>query len=479
VTEGYSEELGALDGVASAIRCGQEASHGYVPASRELDALADAFVSSSICHAGLDVARGKVAFQQIADILEVACASRVAQRLVEAEALTSARMEEWDRAWAGAIREGLSAYKNHERQAWRRASDFAGQMSGRESWLLIFDGLRYDLWKTIVAPALRDAGWTSLSKDFSYSCVPTTTNVCRPALVAGAIDNADAAEPKLAQAIAERYDVQATYAVRAEHMGGKKEEAKDWNVRVFSWPDKFAHSDIADLGPLAAQFELWVRNEFVPWLKRNVSRLARIAVSADHGFVTLSPENAIDVEKADPSDRNSARVLKGAFPELVDVSLTVDVGGELMTVAAADEWFRAPGARYWRFAHGGCTMHETIVPFAELALLSGREAEILIEGLPKGLRITEGEERVLEFSVKVSGGTEMFATISVKTNLASLHQEQVVVGTEKQFAVPVRGTEGLKRLVVIAACGPERAEAVVNVEVELGKLKRTELDLDL
>jgi hypothetical protein len=367
-------------------------------------------------------------------------------------------------------------YLNHYLQGWRRTVAFAEAAAGQESWMIVLDGLRYDLWRAIVAPALERAGWRVKPGDVSFAYLPSLTDVARRTLIGGSPGAVNGVEPKLAQGIAERTGFEATYALRAEHLGSERDVAKGWNVRVFSWPDKFVHSDMADLATLAGQFETWVDAEFIPWMKAIVPRQARVVVTTDHGFASLDAEDAIDVRAPDDGDRNVARVLDGALPEL---GLVLDCGGRAVTVATTRGWFRSPGGHRWQFAHGGCTIHETVVPFAELAAVEAGVADITIAGLPTSLDIAEDENVVLDFRVRVVGGGEMFPRVVVNTNLAKLQEERIELGADRSFRVTLTGREGLEKLLVSISTGSDRRQQVVPIHVKLGKIKRTAVDLDI
>ena len=468
-------ELEAIDAVAAAIRAGRNA-RGLEPPVGRLEDIASAFVACSLATASLDVARGRVALQLIEPRLAPETATRLRSRLAEAERDVRSVMALWDASWVGLIRENVSSYLNHDLQGWRRTVAFGEAAAGQESWMLVLDGLRYDLWIAIVAPALERSDWRIQRGDVSFAYLPSLTEVARRTLVGGSPGAVDGTEPKLVQEMAERAGFEASYALRAEHLGSENDVAKGWNVRVFSWPDKFVHSDIADLGTLAGQFDTWVESEFIPWMKAIVSRQARVVVTTDHGFASLDAQDSIDVSAPNDGDRNVPRVLEGALPEL---GLVLDRGGRAVTIATTHGWFRSPGGHHWRFAHGGCTIQETVVPFAELSVIEEGTADITIEGLPASLEIAEDQDVVLDFRVRVIGGGEMFPSVVVNTNLAKLQQERIELGVDRSFRVTLTGREGLEKLLVAVSTGSDRRQQVVPIRVKLGKIKRTAVDLDI
>lgn len=137
-------------------------------------------------------------------------------------------------------------------------------------------------------------------------------------------------------------------------------------------------------------------------MKSNVAANVRVVITTDHGFAELADDGALPVTAAASDDRNLPRVLPGAR-DLGRDGLVVSDGTTHVTVATSRRWFSSEGSRRWRFAHGGCTLHEVLVPFAELSPIREGAVEVAINGLPEKLEIEEGQHATLEFTVRVSG----------------------------------------------------------------------------
>jgi hypothetical protein len=474
----HGGSLNSADAVAKAVGRGAEVQSAPPPNANQLEQLATAYVASPLAGAALDVAEGWLAVRRLEDRLAPDTAPAVRSLLRRADQAVRDTESAWDECWASIIRRDVNAYLGHERQSWRRSKYFA-EGADSASWLVVLDGLRYDLWKYILVPALEQSGWRVPAIDVSFSFLPSLTEISRRTLVGGSPAASRGSESKLTEAIAAERNVGYTYTLRSEHFEDQRDTAERWNVRVFSWPDKFVHSDLADLGTLADQFGKWVESQFIPWLRVNVPRNGRLAVGTDHGFVALDPNEAILVSAADPGDRNAPRVLNGAHPEVGDEGIVVPDGDSPSTVATSRRWFKSPGGRHWQFAHGGCTIHETIVPFAVLEPVREGAPEITISGLPKEIAIQEGERATLEFSVRVSGGTDMFPTVVANTNIGTLIKETVPLGTLREFRFELLGAEGLESVIVRVTSGNDQRQEAVKVDVALSKIKRRTLDLDL
>jgi hypothetical protein len=476
VGEHREADLKAIDMLIMAVNSGERAVDLRPPASDKLEDVARAFAVSPLATANVVVARGHHAFKSVEHRVSPATVAKLRARLQQAEYCVIDSLARWDGEWARLIAEDTESYLNHQLQGWKRTVACAESEADGESWMIVLDGLRFDLWKTIVAPAVEAAGWRAGPNELSLAFLPSLTEVSRRTLIGGSPTSARGNEQTLAQALATKFGLDYTYAVRTEHVSNRNEVAKAWNVRVFSWPDKFVHSDLADLGTLAAQFENWVKTEFIPWLRTTIPGRARLVISTDHGFATLDPGKAIDVDAPEDGDRNLPRVLRRAEPSL---GLVVGDGGQEVTVATSDRWFRSPGGRHWHFAHGGCTIHETLVPFAELVAVREGEAEITISGLPENIEVEEGEQFAVEFVVRVVGGGEMFPRVTVRTNVSQVLSEQIEMGAPRVIRIAVSGVEGLSRMLTVVTSGSARKEQSVPVRVKLQKLQRTKLDMDI
>lgn len=257
----------------------------------------------------------------------------------------------------------------------------------------------------------------------------------------------------------------------------EREAPAEYNVRVFSWPDKQVHGDVMDMGTLVGQFRAWVREHLMPWVRTNVARADRIAILSDHGFVGLLPEDAVDISQGSGEERNLPRVIFGTLSPTGVSVLTFSGGGQAFTLAASRRWFRKSGGRAWQFAHGGSTLVETLVPFAELVPLAGRTVDVVFEGLPDTLQVTEGETVELAFQVTVNGGRDRAPSIEVVGHGIRIALE---LGRAVAVRVPITGEDGLTTVLVrVRADGRVVEERTVAVSVKLARIKRTQLDLDL
>jgi len=475
-TTTHRDLLDSIDRLTRAILTRDALSTATPPDGSGLESVATAFAASPASIASLDLARGHLALNHLTHRLSPHVATEMRSLIEEAGRTIKSALSRWDEVWASLIANDIGAYLHHPLQGWKRTKALAEKGTQCQSWMIVFDGLRYDLWSAIVLPILKREGWRSSNHDVSFAYLPSLTEVSRRTLIGASPSAARGNEASLAQEVAGSHGMQSTYVVRTEGSSGTADSGSTWNVRVFSWPDKLVHSDLMDLGTLADQFEAWLLSEFVPWLRSTVPKEAQLAISTDHGFAALDPADAIGVTAPGDGDHNLPRVLPRPDPSL---GLVVNDGSTRVTIATSSRWFKGPGGHHWKFAHGGCTLFETLVPFAVMTGVRAGHAEIEITGLPASIEVDEGHEVDVAFAVKVVGGAAMFPKVVARTNLRSVRSDEIEVGVERPYRLRLLGEEGLTKFTVVVTSGTDRAERTVDVNVKLAKVKRTTLDIDI
>lgn len=472
----WDDELERMDALAAPLRMVARAPFGAPAPSSSLDRCARDFVGSPVSLLELALAEAKSAFGHLERLLTSDTAESVRQRLAGAQLSGAAEVDAWDKAWSAAIAEDVSAYLSAPHQTWRRSRFFTEKHKGQR-WLLVFDGLRYDLWRRVLLPALNDAGFAVDGEDMAFCFLPSITEISRRTLIGGVPSIGGSSEAVLAERLATQFGLRHSYQIKAEVFRLERDAAEDTNVRVFSWPDKQVHGDVMDMGTLVSQFRAWVSEHLMPWVKTNLGHADRIAVSSDHGFVGLLPEDAVDITQGSGQERNLPRVVFGKIPPVGVPVVEFEHDGQSFTLAASRRWFRKPGGRAWQFAHGGCTLAETLVPFAELVPTAPKQVEVSFEGLPQALTVAEGESANLEFRVTVRGGTDRAPTVEV---VGYGPRTQLQLAIPATVRVPIQGEEGLTTILVrVRAGGRVVEERALPVVVKIPKVGRTQLDLDL
>lgn len=233
VSHSRDQQLRSCDVVADGIRVAAVNSGGISQAGEPAN-YARAFTASPVSTLHLSLARARYDFRIGEPILASAEANHVLAQLKSASERADKLLDAWDAGWLQLLSQDVGAFLNHSRQGWRMSRDFADGGSKRISWLLVFDGLRYDLWQSILAPAIKRAGWRVPDSDTSFAFLPSVTEVSRWTVIGGSPDAARGQEAAKAKTLAERAGAKLTYQVRTEAFDKEREDVEGWNVRVFS-----------------------------------------------------------------------------------------------------------------------------------------------------------------------------------------------------------------------------------------------------
>ena len=198
----------------------------------------------------------------------------------------------------------------------------AGTLPGRV-WVLVFDGMRFDTWETVVKPVL--AEFFEI-QDGAYFCVlPSYTAFARTALLAGRLPaewkgfkgtfsdsepqlfavnmglNAQEAKSKL------RFVTEADTTKARAKLNFADKDGTLLNVLIYPVSDDACHEFGGDLasfnnkirGDLLGSKSGGVRGILDDLLKR-IGPQDTVVLSSDHGFVELLPGDAVQVPKLKP-----------------------------------------------------------------------------------------------------------------------------------------------------------------------------------
>lgn len=322
-----------------------------------------------------------------------------------------------------------------------------GTLQGRV-WVLVFDGMRFDTWETVVKPVL--AEFFEI-EDAPYFCVlPSYTEFARKGLLAGALPkewkgfkgafsdneqqlfavnmglNAQEAKSKL------RFVTEADTSKARAKLNFIDKDAALLNVLIYPVSDDACH----DFGGDLASFNNKIRADLVgnksdgvrgilDDLLKRIAHEDTVVLSSDHGFVELLPGDAVQVTKAE-ADKAATnleasvrwRYVEGFAPEHMPDAVAVSVANKKVWMAPARRWFHREGTKDTpRYTHGGLSLAEVVVPGVVLRRVTEKEARVeLIDLSPV---ITADEDAVFELPVSIrnSGNCEVDFEIRVLNNL--------------------------------------------------------------
>jgi hypothetical protein len=366
-------------------------------------------------------------------------------------------LDQADRILAGTIGADYSGYLTHDRVATKLIAGLLGRRRTREEsgssvWIVIFDGMRWDTWQHVVKPKLRQHFEFVRSPEKAFlSLLPSWTRIARTSLLAGrqpkdwrAPDNRWSYDQKLlvarlltlAPADVERklqfysgMEADTTYRQLSVN------DRYPWNVLVFNISDDGLHMERGDLVQLNAKIAVQMDN-VLQTLTLHVQPTDLVIVSSDHGFMELDEADGIPIEDDARWSRELEagdhpvryRYLLGLHrPEGFAVTHPNHRPPEF-TVAVGRRWFRRTDDRRKpdRYAHGGLSLAEMVVPGALLRRITAPTVKVSLEGLPSSLEVTEDDPVVVPITIANSGNQR--GTYRLSARLATDLQTQEFVG---------------------------------------------------
>jgi len=363
-------------------------------------------------------------------------------------------LNESDQLLAGQIKASWGKYLNDPRLSTNVLWDLVRKRRLRPRdearlWVVVFDGMRWDTWHRIVKPRLLKLFEMKQPEKAYLSLLPSWTPIARTGLLSGrppADWQGYNGRPTRDQALlaARLFElVQGERDAKLQFYSGMESDRTyrqldrdrryPWNVLVFNISDDGLHQERGDLTVLNAKISTQLDNT-MQTLSDLVGPDDTVVISSDHGFVELdNDENGVTIQDDDRYRRQAAlepdpvryRYIVGLEHE---AGFPVRYGDQVYTVAVGGRWFRradsgnrAPD----RYAHGGLSLAEMVVPGAvlkriaepriELVLVApGRETVIAKEDglLTLPLDIENRGNQQAEFSLEVQADTDAKAQIS-------------------------------------------------------------------
>jgi hypothetical protein len=149
-------------------------------------------------------------------------------------------------------------------------------------------------------------------------------------------------------------------------------------------------------------------------------------VVSDHGFIELLGTHGVPVTQSDAAANGRDlqadvrwRYTVGFSPKGFPETVQITVGTEQYAVAVGRKWFRKETAKVApRYSHGGLSLAEMVVPGFKLKRVTGKTAQVELEGLPvSAIAVGEDESVELAFAVRNSGNVAASFDLRVRTNL--------------------------------------------------------------
>jgi hypothetical protein len=325
-----------------------------------------------------------------------------------------------------------------------------GDEKGR-TWILVFDGMRLDTWERVVRPLLMEHFEIIDDKEDCYFCVlPSSTSEARRALLAGALrDQWLAPTGKATQderlLVARRLgltsqqldrlrfvtDAQTTEARR--RLGFSDTGSPPFNVLIYPISDDLAHYHGDTLSGLNARIRMELLGDrslrgILDDMLRRIAPQDVVLVTSDHGFIELLPDRATTISSHEVQaaggkveDAVQYRHLVNFDRDDLEAVVRVQWDANLRyMLAVGGQWFRREQGRAPRYAHGGVSMSEMVVPGALMCRITEKLARVEYEDVPESIEVSEDEAAAIRFSLANVGNVDVDVTVTAATNLGEV-----------------------------------------------------------
>lgn len=358
-------------------------------------------------------------------------------------------LQEADEELARRIAQNWSGYLDDPRLSTRVLWDLVKQRRLRPTaeacvWVVIFDGMRWDSWQRVVKPRLLRLFELKHPEKAYLSVLPSWTRIARTSLLAGRIpdhwqapDGRFSYDPKLLAArlfeipaaeVDQRLRFYSGMEADTNYRQLNRGQRFPWNVLIFNLSDDNLHQERSNLVSLNTRIDALLE-DVVRTLELLVRPEDTVILSSDHGFMELddNPQDRRlipDAELAAVEDSRTAghpvryRYILGTqhrqgygftHPKLRESPLTVAIG---------QHWFQREGAaqRPDRYAHGGLSLAEMVVPGVLLKRIVRERIEASIDDLPERLEVEEGQPLPLALVVRNTGNRRVRVVVEVAAN---------------------------------------------------------------
>jgi len=304
-------------------------------------------------------------------------------------------------------------------------------------WLLVFDGMRWDTWEDVVKPVLAEE--FEIAEEKAYVCVlPSYTGIARVSLLSGKIplswtdykgrptSDHHILAARLFNILEAEQHQQLRIVTSSETDMGQRRlgfdlDRKPYNMLIYNLSDDWIHIFRDSVWELNNELGNKLKNSVLPDLRGRIDEEDVIVVTSDHGFIELAKEDEVRIttspewqslEDEDPRNPICYRYLRGL--EHSD-GVRVQYGKDrLFTVARGRKWFGREKGRFTRYAHGGISLSEMVVPGAIIRKIVTPTIAFQLSKVPGSLEVLEDQQTTVEIGVRNNGNRQGDFTLSLE-----------------------------------------------------------------
>ncbi len=384
-------------------------------------------------------------------------------------------LDELDHALADLITPDWGGYLNHPRLAINVLNDLVKRRRIKVDkqarlWIVIFDGMRWDTWARHVKPRLFETFELVESEKAYLSLLPSWTGIARTGLLAGKLPGDwksywHKPTRNQAQLSAKLFNIPqreqrkqlqffSTMESDRKYSQAQNDTRYPYNILVYNISDDNLHSQQGNLAELNKVVNTLLES-ILQRLKNLVEPEDTLIISSDHGFIELNEKDAVTV----PDDRRWERYQRGeAHPVRYRYLLTHEIPDDLSpvlkvgyrgfdskyTVAIGRHWFKRADSRGRddRYAHGGLSLAEMVVPGAILKRITTKQIKPVLSTRPTKLDLQEKETADMTIFVTNDGNTPLIGKLSVQVNTVAepvVYEIKLQPGEEDKVIYAVSG----------------------------------------
>lgn len=426
-----------------------------MPPAPDLARLLDWYIENQYYDLEFSQARAWVASNRLPGEKFKALAQRY---LIELRAELRAYLDTADHELGRHVTGNWNGYLTHPRLATHVLRDYVKAVHLQPTaeaclWFIVFDGMRYDTWQKVVKPRLLQRFEVKREKSY-LSVLPSWTRIARTSLIAGQSPDQWRG---YRQTVTFNQEIlagiffelpESGYARQLRFYSGlesdrttsqfDRKKRYPYNVLVFNISDDDLHKQREHIGALNENVEAALRR-IMDFLEGLIRPDDTVIISSDHGFTELDPEDAVLIKDDSKWQRfaqggeNPVRFRYISGVDRPDGLLPADffsfeyrpLPDGKFTVPIGRKWFKREGTTQAdRYAHGGLSLAEMVVPGAVLQLISEKKTLLDFENLPTTIDVKEDESTTV--SIGVSNGGNQPAVFELTYRLAPGQSSQVV-----------------------------------------------------
>jgi hypothetical protein len=346
----------------------------------------------------------------------------------------------------------------------------AGQPRKERVWIIILDGMRLDTWDTLVWPRLREHFELEGSEQLYLTALPSVTDIARLSFIAG----------KLPSHWKDYYNnfTSDHNILMSRHLGLGKDESKK-KLKIVARVEEKAEQ--AELDFDAAQYcclifnisDNWIHNEqgslvqvngivrdkfekmVLPELIDKVEAGDIVVVTSDHGFIELKKSHSIQITDLKsvggiPDNIRYRYLTTGAHDQGIPVAYDKT---HHWCLAVGASWFERPKptGKTPRYAHGGISLAEMVVPAVRIKKRPAKETGLLLEIVPPA-PCAAGDSIKLPVKLENLGAMKItvFLSCQVSGRLAAQESVDLTAGAPYTWLVPMKADPKANQVTITA-----------------------------